>query len=193
MAEQQDPLQSLWQQQSVNAIDMSDVRKRFRAQRWKQRCYLTLDILAMLPLTYVLLFMQDEFAATPMGWLGLWVLGGICLVFVLYIAWLRRHALFGGEAQTEDHLKKLSKQFANNARIAMLTKHSCWVTVLMLFVYYLVMYEAGEIDAEQWRSILFILLPLTCVVMFAMGGWAHRRQRRFERDWERLQSMQMMV
>jgi 4-amino-4-deoxy-L-arabinose transferase-like glycosyltransferase len=175
--------QSLWQQQTTQAIDIKDIGKRLKRQQKLQRLYLVIDILGFLPFMYIFAFMRDKFSTG--GVIALALVAGICVIFYGYISWLRRHAMTARFDDTELYVSLLKKQLYNNHRIAALTMHSCWVTFIGLLVLMAVLAVTGEPKAQSWLALLK-LLPGSAVFLLIIGIWARRRSNKFKQEYRQL-------
>lgn len=179
-------LSALWQAQPVNSIDLTEVKKSLNSQRVKQRIYTILDILLCLPALYIVFSSWPELSPM-MKYLCIFMFASTA-PFIAYQLWLRRVAAFLSGAQTVDHLAQLIKQTANNVRIAKLTKHSAWPALVIMPVFVLLKYLEGDISIERWVRIGYIFLVAT-VGIVAWSVWAHKRQKRFEKQLKALQIM----
>lgn len=177
MQDSHDPLSQLWHQQEVDEIDLTEIKREYKKQKFKQILYFAIDSLSMLPVVYFLTFGRDVFSsAAYLGFIGISL---IAVGYFVYITWLRRHAVFGRSEKTLSFTNSLRKQFKNNQRIANLTKHSCWVTMLALAAFYGTLRWLGEIPDEKWGFVLNVLAG-TAVVMFGAAVWAHKREAMFK-------------
>ena len=183
MSESQQDLTSLWQAQPVNSIDLEAVKKTFNQEKKNQRLYIVIDCLALLPTALI----------TAKHWTSLSILVQSMIVGVILLAlpflgyqlWLRRIAAFSRSDQTISYLNQLIAQIKNNIRIAVMTKHSAWLSVLMIAIFYVVLYLLGELaTGEYYKG--FVATGIVSILMFAWYIWAHKRQKRFERELSRL-------
>ena len=91
MIENKDPLSQLWQEQKVEQADLSQVSKKWRKVRLKQRCYVALDFLSLLiPLALIWYKAEQIDSYTMSLLLGVMALS---MLMVIYITWLRRFSL----------------------------------------------------------------------------------------------------
>lgn len=179
-------LTSLWQNQPVNTIDLSEVKKSFNSERVKQRIYMVIDILALLPSLYFLTIYWGELSFTAKA---------ICIFmlatatpFLVYQLWLRRVAAFAKDSQTLDYLHQYTQQIKNNIRIAFITKHSAWPALFVLPAFALERYFFGELSPEKWEKIV-LSFPIATFIIIVWGIWAHKRQQRFEKQLKALEEM----
>ncbi len=180
-------LELLWQQQSVQQVDIEKIERQFKTQRWKQRCYLVADILSLLPIAYVLIFMQEKLSQLTFALIiGV---GLISLLFVGALIYFRRHAAFHRHSNTHDYLSSLRKQILNNVVIARLTRHFCWVVLVGMAAFYGILYWADELNPE--RGVTYILVLVASVIStFACYVWALKREKRFQAESERLEALE---
>lgn len=176
-------LSSLWQAQPVTTIDVEKIQRDYRRQTIKQRCYMLLDILGVLPAVVLVWFAWDALSAVAAGMIV--GLGVVMVPVVGYLVWLRRVTAFGRAHSTTEYLEQLTRQMKNNARIAWLTKHSAWLTPLFIAVFYLVIFLQGELPEEKY-ALVGGALALMCLVMAGFYRWAHKRQQHFIRQFDAL-------
>ena len=190
MTEQHDELAALWQQQAVSEIDMTQIQIELTKQRWKQRLYMTIDILSPLPLILMLYFMHDELS--PISLWTVIITLALTIPVVIYIAWLRRHAAFRSSQSTQSYLEVLQKQMANNEKIARFTKHSSWMSATVLVVLNLYRLLSGELTQKPDFSMNTFYFWITAGVVACAHCyfWARGRERRFKRRQQELASLQ---
>lgn len=176
----------LWQNQPVNDIDLSEVKKSFNSERIKQRIYMVIDSLALLPSLYFLSIYWGELSFTAKGLCIFMV--ATAIPFLIYQLWLRRVAAFAKDSQTLDHLHQYTRQIKNNIRIAFITKHSAWPALFVLPAFALERYFFGELSPEKWEKIAFSF-PIATLILVVWGIWAHKRQQRFEKQLKALEEM----
>lgn len=179
MTEQHNELAELWQAQPVTAIDVAQIRRDYRRQRVKQRCYMVLDILGVVPVLLLAWFKWDALSSAAATMIV--VLGSILLPLLGYLLWLRRIAAFGSNVSTTDYLARLTQQMHNNARIAWLTKHSSWLTPLFITAFYAVMYLRQELPESKY-VLVASFIGLMGLIMPGIFWWASRRQARFSQQ-----------
>ena len=168
-------LSTLWQTQQVKQVDINQVKQRLRNLQVKQRCYLLLDILMLIPFGW-LVFWAPEHLSTSAG-VFVMLLGVVTAGYTLYLGWLRRSVILG-RLTTADHVALLRQQLTNNVRIAGISKHSAWLCQLAICGFFI-----NEWLVENFRpdSLLTFSAIMTGVTLFNIGFyvWAARRQRRF--------------
>ncbi|MGJ8680461.1 hypothetical protein [Paraglaciecola sp.] len=182
-----DPLNQLWQQQSVEKPDVLVTKKQWKNTQLKHRMYALLDILSLvLPFGFVLFYADKLDSFTRILLICVFAL---CVPFVAYLIWLRRFAIGWSSSDTEQHIQKLRKQITNNIKIAFVTKHSVWPSTLMPVVhlgglYYLNILPLEKIMAKAPYSIaiLVVVLPIVWI-------WANKRQNRFINDLAKLNQL----
>jgi hypothetical protein len=180
MTNNQDLLNQLWQQQSVERADVSLINKQWKLLRMKQRLYVAVDVMSVLiPFIFILLYADklDKFTFI----FALFVMA-LSLPFIIYITWLRRFSLGWSSVDTEEHIQKLNKQITNNIKIAYVTKHSVWPTILVPIVhfsglYYLDVFTVEKLIYKSQFSIGILVIMLPCIWI-----WANKRQKRFSKD-----------
>ena len=183
MSEPDNDLMSLWQAQPVSRVDLEKIQRDYRSQTIKQRCYMLLDILGMMPLVLLVWYTWDDFSTVAAGMIV--ALGIVMLPVVGYLIWLRRVTAFGRARSTSDYLQLLTRQMKNNARIAWLTKHSAWLTSLFIVVFYLIIFLQGELPEEKYTMVGAALTGI-CLLMAGFYRWAQKREQRFMRQFEAL-------
>ncbi|MCZ8530281.1 hypothetical protein [Alteromonas sp. PRIM-21] len=184
--EQNEALSALWQTQPVTTIDVEEVKSSLRSQRTKQRWYMVFDSLMVIPAIYVLnKYWGNMTLVAQMMFLFMLVTS---LPLLIYQLWLRRVAAFYKDSQTANHLTRLTKQIKNNVKIAFITKHSTWVAVVFGIAFILERYFFGDLTPEKIikMSIVMVLMTIGMLIWYV---WAHKRQKRFERQLKTLESM----
>ena len=184
--EQNEALSALWQTQPVTTIDVEEVKSSLRSERTKQRWYMVLDLLMIAPGVYVFLKYWDN-----MSYIAQMIILFILIAsipFLAYQLWLRSEAAFYKNTQTADHLAKLTKQIKNNVRIAYMTKHSTWIGMFFGVGLSLERYFYGELAPEKITNMTIVMTSLS-IGMLVWYVWAHKRQKRFERQLKTLESM----
>ncbi|GFD72321.1 hypothetical protein ACI7YQ_19100 [Alteromonas marina] len=184
--EPNDALSALWQAQTVTTINLDEVKASLGSERTKQRWYMVLDLLMIVPGIYVFFKYWDN-----MSYIAQMIILFISissLPFLAYQLWLRSEAAFYKNAQTADHLAKLTKQIKNNVRIAYMTKHSTWIGMAFGAGLALERLFSGELTSEKLARMVVVMSSIS-IVMLMWYVWAHKRQKRFERQFETLKSM----
>lgn len=179
-------LTELWQAQPTNTIDVAEVKKSFNSERVKQRLYILIDIILLLPPLYLMYLAWGEMTFAAKTLCLFMVVTAVPLV--MYQLWLRRVAAFTKDSHTLDHLQQFTHQIKNNIRIAFITKHSAWPAFIVLPLFVLERHFAGALSPEKWDK-LIIALPIASIIVIVWGVWAHKRQQRFEAQLAVLQSM----
>ena len=110
------------------------------------------------------------------------------LPLLVYQLWLRRVAAFYKDSQTADHLMQLTKQVKNNVKIAFMTKHSTWVAVVFGFAFILERYFLRDLAPEKVIKLIIVISSMS-IGMLIWYVWAHKRQKRFERQLKTLEAM----
>lgn len=184
--EQNEALSALWQTQPVTTIDVEEVKSSLRSERTKQRWYMVIDSLAFIPAVYLLINNWDKFTFVAHAMFIFMLITALPLL--IYQLWLRRVAAFSKDTQTADHLIKLTKQIKNNVKIAFITKHSTWTAVLFGYAFLLERYFFGDPAPEKITKMTIVMTSLS-IGMLVWYVWAHKRQKRFERQLKTLESM----
>ena len=158
-------LSALWQAQPVSNVDVDEVKKTFESQTRKQRLYFLIDCLSLVPGVWIFIHYWDELPVTArVLYFGL-------MLFVIpllgYQLWLRRVAAFGSNAQTNNHLQQLKKQFKNNARIAFINKHSAWIAVPIVIAFNTIFTLAKAAEEREYG----VMLLVTAVTVGIMAVW----------------------
>ncbi|NMH60706.1 hypothetical protein [Alteromonas ponticola] len=179
-------LEQLWQQQPVQTVDLEKIETQVKTQRWKQRCYAVLDIASMIPIAYILLFMQDKMSTLAFSLVAL--VGLVALIYIALLIFYRRHAAFSKTATTQDYLHLLRRQIHNNVLIARLTRHFSWVVLVFMMAFYGILYWNNELKPERWQ-IYLISLVISVIGVIVCYVWAHRRERRFAAEAARLNAL----
>jgi len=183
---QNDGLSALWQAQPVTTINLSEVKASLSSERTKQRWYMLLDSLMVIPAIYILnkYWGHMSFVAQMM-FLFMLVTS---LPLLIYQLWLRRVAAFYKDSQTTNYLTQLTKQIKNNVKIAFITKHSTWVAVVFGIAFILERYLFGDHTPEKITKMSIVMAVMT-TGMSIWYVWADKRQKRFERQLETLEKM----
>ncbi|MDP2535203.1 hypothetical protein [Alteromonas stellipolaris] len=179
-------LSALWQAQPVSNVDLEEVKKTFKSQTRKQRFYIMVDCLSLIPMVWMFMYYWSEFPPLVR------IMNIGLIVFILpllgYQLWLRRVAAFGSNAQTNNHVQQLKKQFKNNARIAFINKHSAWVAVLIVIAFNTIFTLAKAAEEREYGLVLMVT-AITAGIMAVWYVWAHRRQKQFEKKLTALNDM----
>ena len=184
--EQNDALSVLWQTQPVTTINLEEVKASLSSERIKQRWYMVIDSLAFVPAIYLLINSWDKFTFVAHAMFIFMLITALPLL--VYQLWLRRVAAFSNDTQTVDHLMQLTKQIKNNVKIAFITKHSTWTAVLFGYAFLLERYLFGNPTPEKIVN-MFVVMTSVSIGMLVWYVWAHKRQKRFERQLKTLESM----
>lgn len=185
MSDTNDLFTQLWQSQATQTLDIQALKRDFARQKWKQKLYLLFDFLAMLPMLYIFFFMNDKFSTA--AFIGFSAMVVVALSCFGYTAWLRRHALLGQAESTLEYLALLRSQYVNNQRIAWLTKHSIWVSMLMLIAFYGMLFFIGEVKDGKLPILIYVIIGFSVVGAF-IYRWAHKRELMFRDKVEQLDS-----
>ncbi|QPG05634.1 hypothetical protein IT774_16400 [Salinimonas marina] len=181
-----EPLQTLWQSQPAPAINTQAVRKRLRRMQFRHWCYVILDILALVPVSYFLFWQKALFS--PLVWLWLMVIGIMALGYTLYILWLRRQSLFWQDHPTAHYVLLLHQQYRQQARIARAAKHSAWVFQLLLTGLFGMCGWEGSSTGLSWQWLAGIWV-INALAMSIFYHWAAQRQHRFTAEAAGLKQM----
>jgi Na+/H+ antiporter NhaB len=165
---------------------VDEVKKTFKSQTRKQRLYIMVDCLSLIPMAWMFLYYWSEFPPLVR------ILNVGLIVFILpllgYQLWLRRVAAFGSNAQTKNHVQQLKKQFKNNARIAFINKHSAWLAVLIVIAFNTI-FTLAKAAEEREYGVVLLVTAVTAGIMAVWYVWAHRRQKQFEKKLTALNDM----
>ena len=174
-------LANLWQQQPTLSVDATEVRRRASRMRMKHAFYALLDFGALILGLAILFIARDKFS-NVFFW-GMLIFIGVVAVFTLYVVYLRRHALLlrVGSDSTQAYLTTLLAQAKNNIKIAIITKHSCWISFLALVGFWLLIGVFDDIPYDTWLRKTLISSALAFVLMVGMWFWASWRERKFRR------------
>ncbi len=193
MTNNTDDLAALWQTQDVQQIDVDRIQRELQMQRWKQRLYMLVDVLGPVPLALILYYSSDKLPLSAL--IITWATLIITVPFVIYFLWLRRHAAFKTAVDTQSYVNVLHRQVANNVKIAFYTKHSCWVSSVMLLLFF-----GGEIfktlsASEEGLSFVRIAVWLGLGLVFSFGCyiWARGRERKFRARLEELAAIRSQL
>lgn len=188
MNDNDNDLSALWQAQPVNAIDVEEVKRTFFTERKKQRLFMVLDFLGVVPPMVLIWWKWSSFSLVAGGMILAMLV--LCVPVLIYQLWLRRVTAFGGDLQTRGYLESLIKQMKNNARIAWMTKHSCWVAMAFLLIFNVVLYVQEEFASSEHMMKTAVFMGISAVVLVFVYRWANRRQQLALSRLERFESMQ---
>jgi hypothetical protein len=187
MSDNQDPLSQLWLQQEVAQADISQVSKKWRKVRFKQRCYVVLDVLsAIIPLVFIWLNADklDRFSMTfVVGFMSLSV------VALIYITWLRRFSFGWSDTSTDQHIQRLQKQIESNIKIANLSLHTVWFLAVLTVVFYAGLYYFEVFPTDKFIRKVTITLAIYIVLFPCIWLWASKRKKRFIRELAELNNL----
>jgi hypothetical protein len=179
-------LEHLWKAQHVASVNSDRVIELAKSQRLKQRLYILLDLLSLLPLLW-LFTIVDELSVFLKWFVAINCVAVLAMVF--YFTRLRWLTAFNQRDTTENYTQRLIKQFNNNAKIAKVNKHSAWMSLLVAVLGISISYYLNPDD-------VVINLPKFSLMLLAAGAflagwtiWAHKRQRRFEDEAKELQKL----
>jgi len=180
MSDNQDPLNQLWQQQEVVQADLSEVSSRWRKVKFKQWCYVVLDVLSVIiPCIFIWLNADklERFSMTL-------VVGvmSLSVVFVIYITWLRRFSFGWSNVSTDQHIQKLHKQIESNIKIANLSLHSVWFLAVLTVVFYGSLYYFEAFPIDRFIRKVTITLGIHTVMLPCIWIWASKRKQRFTKE-----------
>ncbi|WP_371195096.1 hypothetical protein [Glaciecola sp. SC05] len=167
----------LWQKQPTLKVNTAQIVKQAKQQRVKQRLYMALDVLGVLP---VFILLAGDIELTPfLKWFIALNMLALALMLI-HIAKLRWVAAFGQGKTTERYTRTLLQQLKNNAKIAYINKHSAWLALLVAICGVAINeYLYPKATPINWAEITLIL-GVGSIVIVAWIIWAHRRQMRFE-------------
>lgn len=182
-----DDLQKLWQQQPTPPLDVRRIRQDCRRQVWRQRSYLAFDLLSTVGVIVYLGYLWHDLSTLAASLVVAVML--ITLPMVVMLVRLRWLAVRGFQTTTADYLALLIRQMHNNAKIARITKHSAWLSEVLLLLIFGAMFATGDLSASRQGPALISLLGVT-VAMTVCYIWAHRRQQRFLQKQAELEALQ---
>lgn len=170
--EDNNELAALWQQQPTLNVNVEEIVNLAKSQRRKQRFYMVLDFLSLLPLV-VILFL--DLKLSPLLQAFLLANAVAAIIVVSYFTKLRWHSAFGQLKSTTEYINVSLQQLRNNARIANINKHLAWVAAVggILIVLAQIYLGEDEIGSAFIRISVLIILLLTWTV------WAYKREKRF--------------
>lgn len=178
-------LTALWQQQPVSDIDLADVTKRLKRQQRLQRWYIGADVSGF--------FIGLGALIVNWGKLPFYMSIVLCTVmfgggvFTAILMWLRRHAVLATFEDTSHYRETLKKQYLSNQKIARLTLHSAWSSLVMVVVIWLI---AAGLDDLTWDKFVdkggVVTFVVLCLIMAGFGYWAYKREQKFKREYDQL-------
>ena len=187
MRNEKDPLTNLWQQQSVSTPDMTKLKKRWKNLQWQHRLYYCMDVVGFLIAIANYAWAYERLKYFGQIWIGVMLI--LLLVFILYIGWLRRHALRNMRSSTDDYLHKLRAQFNNNIKLVQLTKTSIWMTLLAVVIFYFGGWFFDTIPPEKLLKKIALSSVIFAVLIPSAWYWAHKREQKFKNEIANLNDM----
>lgn len=177
--ESQIDLTNLWKQQSNLAIDLESIRQQAISQTRKQRFYILIDVLSLSPIL-LLFFIDLKLSPILKGFLAV----NFCAAFLAaaYFIKLRCLSAFGNDTTIEEYKISLLQQLKNNAKIAFLNKHMCWIVMIALSALILISAWHESWAIEQTLKKMAISLGLVSIILIPWYFWANGRQKRFEKE-----------
>lgn len=182
-----DALNQLWQQQQVPRPDQQDLLKRWRKMRWQQWVYLVADVLVMIATGGLLWYAYHWFAPLMQGILVMVWVG--CIAFTIYISWLRRHALVNWQTDTGQYLQLISKQLANNARIAGISGKFALYGVPFNYLFHFAHAWQNDTTLPLFMRKMLWLTAILLVVVAPLWWWFNRREARFKQELANIQAI----
>lgn len=179
-------LSSIWQQQTSHTVDVQALIKQARSQRSKQRFYIFLDVLSLVPF---LLFFILDFPNSVLLYVLLSVLFASSVVMVIYFTKLRWYAAVGDITNTNDYVSTLIKQYKNNAQIAKINKFSGYLVLPFGVLISITLSLAENRPLQDTISNIFVTFGMMLVFMIPWCWWAGRRQLRFEQKCQQLSDL----
>jgi hypothetical protein len=180
---------ALWQQQPVHEIDLTDITQRLKHQQRIQRWYIVSDFSGFFFGFGALVYSWDKIPE----YLAL-ILCGVVVsagVFTAYLVWLRRHAVLASFEDTSHYRETLKKQYQSNQKIARVTMHSSWTSLLGMVIIWGIAAGVGELTWQKFVDNKGIeTFIVVSIVMAGFGWWAYKRELKFKREYERLISQE---
>lgn len=172
-------LSDLWLQQNSLTVNINEIKQQAISQTRKQRFYILIDILSLTPLI-LFLFIDIKLSPILKGFLGINFFAAF--VTATYFIKLRWVSAFGNAATIEEYKSSLLKQLKNNAKIAYLNKHMCWVVALAICVLLLLSgwFEVWTIEQTLKKTV--VSLGMVTALLVPWYFWANKRQKRFENE-----------
>lgn len=187
MSENQDPLNQLWQQQDIEKPDLKAISKTWRLMKIKQKAYALIDVFG-LGVSFVLLYFNlDKLDRFTTIYIVILIL--LLCPFVAYLLWLRRLSLGWSAKSTEQYIDTLKQQVKNNIRIAYITKHSAWVSGVLVLIHYLGLFYFDVFEMDSWIRKTLTSAGILVVMIPAFWIWASRREQRFKQELAKLDKL----
>lgn len=174
-------LQQLWQQQQTVKVDVGQLKHAAKWMRIKQFGYAFLDIACVASAIIVMYSFRDHYSTVFLYGMSVFIF--IALVFTIYLLYLRRHALLNRLASesTQGYLALMIKQTNNNIKIAWITQHSCWLTWIVLVVFWLYLGAYDDMPSNVLQRKALLSVGLSAVIFIPMWFWANWRRKKFIR------------
>lgn len=182
----EDPLEQMWQAQSVHSLDMSEIEKHAKSQRTKQRFYIALDVLSLSPFAVLLLIDTKLSFAFYVFLACIFVSSAIMVAYFVKLRWL---AAFGTITDLNDFTHTLIKQYKNNALIAKINKHVGWLSIIMCLCISFILQLTQNKELKEAISTTSAVFALALAFGIPWCIWAHKRQKRFETQASKLEAM----
>ncbi|WP_395342184.1 hypothetical protein PN836_000315 [Ningiella sp. W23] len=174
-----DDLSKLWQSQPAHTVDINEIKRQANSQKIKQRVYMASDILSLTPFL-LFVFVDLNLSLVLKIFIGFVFLSS--LIMVGYFVKLRWQGAFGNAQDTNKYVSSLIKQYKNNALIAQINKHVGWMVTPLAIgaMTYVHVVERANVD----EKIDNILISSAFITLFSVIWciWAHKRQKRFEKQ-----------
>ena len=174
-------LQQLWQQQQTVKVDVGQLKHAAKWMRIKQFGYAFLDIACVASAIIVMYSFRDHYSTVFLYGMSVFIF--IALVFTIYLLYLRRHALLNRLASesTQGYLSLMVKQTNNNMKIAWITQHSCWLTWIVLVVFWLYLGAYDDMPSNVLQRKALLSVGLSAVIFIPMWFWTTWRRKKFIR------------
>ncbi|GLR71306.1 hypothetical protein [Agaribacter marinus] len=170
--EDNNELAALWQQQPALNVNVEEIVNLAKSQRRKQRFYISIDLLSILPWLVILSVGIELSTLLKIFFL---VCASVATTISVYFIKLRWHSAFGQFNNTTEYINACLQQLRNNARIANLSMHLGWIAasggiaVVLMQLYF----GEDEVIGAAVRICIFI-------IWFSLWGiWAYKREKRF--------------
>jgi hypothetical protein len=187
MSDDQDPLNQLWQQQDVVQSDLSEVSKKWRKVRFKQCCYVVLDVLSVI-IPFVFIWLNGD-KLEPFSMTFVVGFMSLAVVALVYITWLRRFSFGWSGTSTNQHIQRLQKQIESNIKIANLSLHSVWFLAVLTVVLYGGLYYFEVFPVDKTIRKLTITMAINVVALPGVWIWASKRKKRFIKELAELNNL----
>ena len=188
--EQKDPLEHLWQQQPTRNIDPEVLKRRVVKMRLKQALYALIDFLGIAVCAAMILNYRDDMSAFFFNLVLVVIL--LNLIYVSYVFYLRRFVLFNQSQSTREYMTTLNKQIRSNVRIAEYTKHSCWISFILVVVLFLVIGVTEDISLDEWRRKLAMGIGVAALFCIPLWFWSRGREAKFRRELEMIEKYELL-